>query len=91
MTDTILRPDGSHAAQYAGDVWLVEHHGVYHVEAPGCLRVPVDADLVTRAASGVANLVAAIAHAAQRTPVDDDVSERLAAMLATGLRLGGAA
>jgi hypothetical protein len=83
----LTRTDGSHATQYAPDVWLVESAGTYAVEVAGCAPIPLDADVVARAASGLPNLVAATAHLARRTPVDDDVTERLAAMLAAGLRL----
>jgi hypothetical protein len=87
VSGPVARPDGSHATQYADDVWLVESGGVYTVEAAGCPPIPLDADVVARAAWGLPNLVAAVVHAARRTPVDDDVTERLAAMLAAGLRL----
>lgn len=88
---TATRPDGSRVRQYDEDVWLVEHHGEFHIEAPG-IRIPLAADEVARAGLAVPNLIAARLHEARRTPVvDDPVLERLAGMLAAALRTAVAA
>lgn len=84
---TATRPDGSAVKAFGDDVWLVECRGEFRIEAPG-IRIELPADEVRRAGFAVSNLIAARLHEARRTPVDDPVFERLAAMLAAALRIG---
>ena len=88
-----VRPDGTKVTFYADDTRLVEtRRGVFYVEADDLAKpVRLDTAAVRSAAYGLPNLVAATVHEARRTtrPTDDPVGERLAGMLATGLRLAG--
>lgn len=88
-----VRPDGAAVTFLPDDVRLIEHRGVYMVEAPDLPDpIPLDAGQVEAAGMAVVNLAVAVVHEARRARRGDDpVDEALARMLAVGLRLAGAA
>ena len=79
----------------ADRVRVVERVDHYEVTAPGLHQpVCIEAEEMLRAAAGAVNLISARLYDARRrqdlTLAEDQVDERLAVMLATGLKLGAA-
>ena len=87
-----VRPDGASVTFMDNDLRFIEtRDGRFFAEAAGLDPIPLAADDVRSAAWGLPNLVAAAAHEARKSRRDDPVWERIAEMVAAGVRVLGRA